>query len=162
MLVTETLGSFSHFERMQVFSADLVQRGIVMKSAITVPLSQKLTVRPWRLRSTDLHYQKSGAKDVICSVFDNICLPTFQLEHGTGFICHSDVLAPDADEHIIFDKPIVEDFKPFQCSFKIPGSSFPGIRFLIAEWICYMGNGTSLENTIEHVSKLPPLQFTSR
>lgn len=170
LLVTETLGTFPHYEKQQIWVSDLLGRGILRGGAFTVPARQRLTVTPYVLRSDDaaVRMSDSGVATVyedLCKQLSPPCAASFRQDREFGLSPHASILKSDGAAFTLFDEDIRINFsaKNVAVSLVAAQAAHRGcLRFLVAEWECDMGDGSRLSNTVDAVSRLSPHNYVCR
>lgn len=159
LLVSETLGTFPHYERVQVFVSDLFERGLLCDASPTVPMTMRLFATPYALKA---ELSRSG----VASVYAGLLAPggPFVMDRDVGMCAHQDILLRDGRSvHIIPERRIRDDFAPFDTTIEVDRSKrCDAVRVLVAEWECTLAPGITLSNTVGSVSRLDAHAYASR
>lgn len=163
ILITETLGTFCHYEKMQVFVRDLIDRNILDTNAQRIPQTHTMTVRQYNIRHMPFQTE-TAVRSVLRTHLQSLSPPNHEVfvsEHDIGFPCSHETLVGVGKPVVLFSKSTCDDFKPFT---KI--ASFEGDvvapSLVVTEWTSQLTDNIMLCNTIESISDASNAQFTNR
>lgn len=167
-VVTETLATIPHFEKMYAFLADLYERGVVVMRDKMYCVPQQLTATVGTYRMPDTTLVGDTGADLVLELTAELSgqkergPPTFRQADECYMTVHRSVLKPSAPPVQVFSAPAWT---------KPEGTVFVDVRrgdWLVVEWDCILWHGDTpesivvLHHTVQHVSSLSSLNYYSR